>query len=105
MNSVKIALVPQEKLAAVQSPTRTGRRLDLDRCALWLGLVLVVAFLLQDFGSFHWPWLEQLQTDGTYRQLSGLALVAFLAHQWHLAALRSCGLMRKAGALMRSHKL
>ncbi|MCX8050190.1 MAG: hypothetical protein N3A55_11110, partial [Methylohalobius sp.] len=26
-------------------------------------------------------------------------------HQWHLAALRSCGLMRKAGALMRSHKL
>lgn len=104
MKPARAAILPQANTTSAR-PTQIGRRLNLDRCASWLGLTLVLAFFLQDYSGFYWRWLEHLQADSTYRQLSGLGLVVFLAHQWHLSALRSRGLMRQAGALIRAHKL
>jgi hypothetical protein len=105
MRPAKIAFLPREKTAAAQKSTQAARRFDLDYYALWFGLGLIAAFLIQDFGGFHWRWLGDLQIESIYRQLSGIGLVVFLAHQWHPAVLRSRGQMRQAGVLMRSHKL
>jgi hypothetical protein len=71
----------------------------------WLGLVLLALFLIQERGRLRWPWLAQLQGNDVYKQLSGFALLAFIAHQWHFSVLRARGLMRKAGGMIKRHKL
>lgn len=71
----------------------------------YLGMALLAAFTVQAAGQLHWPWLAALQGEDVYRQLSGFALLAFIAHQWHCSVLRSRGLMRKAGGMIKRHKL
>lgn len=70
-----------------------------------LGLLLLTAFALQEFFHLNWPWLATLQTNDVYKQLSGFALVGFLAYQWRCSILRSRGLMQKAAKLLKRHKL
>lgn len=70
-----------------------------------LGLLLLTAFALQEFGAVSWPWLAKLQADDVYKQLSGFALVGYLLHQWHCSLLRNQGLMQKAARLLNQHKL
>jgi hypothetical protein len=70
-----------------------------------LGLLLLTAFALQEFFHVNWPWLATLQTNDVYKQLSGFALLGFLAYQWRCSILRSRGLMQKAAKLLNRHKL
>jgi hypothetical protein len=70
-----------------------------------LGLLLLTAFALQEFGNFNWHWLAKLQTDDVYKQLSGFALVGYLVHQWRCSMLRNQGLIQKAARLLHQHKL
>ena len=70
-----------------------------------LGLLLLTAFALQEFGTVSWPWLAKLQADDVYKQLSGFALVGYLALQWRCSLLRNQGLMQKAARLLNQHKL
>jgi len=70
-----------------------------------LGLLLLTAFALQEFGNLNWPWLAKLQADDVYKQLSGFALVGYLALQWRCSLLRNQGLMQKAAKLLNQHKL
>lgn len=70
-----------------------------------LGLLLLTAFALQEFGDLSWPWLAKLQADDIYKQLSGFALVGYLVHQWRCSMLRNKGLIQKAARLLHQHKL
>ena len=70
-----------------------------------LGLLLLTAFAIQEFGNLSWPWLAKLQTDDVYKQLSGFVLVCYLVHQWRCSLLRNQGLMQKAAKLLNQHKL
>jgi hypothetical protein len=70
-----------------------------------LGLVLLVAFAIQESYQWNWPWLATLQTDTVYKQLSGFVLIIYLAHQWHCSVLRTRGLMHEAASRLKRHKL
>ena len=70
-----------------------------------LGLLLLTAFVILEFGSMSWPWLAELQADDVYQQLSGFALVGYLVHQWRCSLLRNQGFMQKAAKLLNQHKL
>lgn len=72
---------------------------------LALGYLLVGAYLCQYAAHFQWPWLTALQSSDVYKQVSGFALLAYIAQQWHLSVLRSRGLMQRAGRLLRRHRL
>lgn len=71
----------------------------------YLGLLLLTAFIVQETNHWYWPWLTTLQTDDLYKQLSGVALSTYLAHQWHCSVLRNRGLDRKARRLLNRHKI
>jgi len=67
--------------------------------------LLLTAFALQEFGDLSWLWLAKLQADDVYKQLSGFAIVGYLALQWRCSVLRNQGLMQKAAKLLKQHKL
>lgn len=71
----------------------------------YLGLVLVVIASTAFTFNLRLTWLGSLQADDLYKQLSGFALAAYLAHQWHCPVLRNRGLMRKACSILSRHKL
>ncbi|MEO9512095.1 MAG: hypothetical protein ABJN84_02175 [Flavobacteriaceae bacterium] len=50
----------------------------------YLGLVLLVLFLLQFFLGLDWKWLGNLQKDEYYKRWSGLGLALFITFQWVL---------------------
>jgi hypothetical protein len=70
-----------------------------------LGLLLLTAFAIQEFGNLSWPWLAKLQADDVYKQISGFTLVVYLLHQWRCSILRNEGLAQKAAKLLNQHKL
>lgn len=86
-------------------PARKPAKSTPPKSYFWLGLLLLAAFALQEFGHWHWPWLAGRQADDVYKQLSGFALVCYLAHQWRCSRLRNRGLMQKAAKLLNQHKL
>ncbi|MGZ8189616.1 MAG: hypothetical protein ACXWTS_00145 [Methylococcaceae bacterium] len=71
----------------------------------FLGLILLVAFAIQEIYQWNWALLTKLQMDDVYKQLSGFALIVYLAHQWHCSVLRTRGLMREAAGILNRHKL
>ena len=75
-----------------------------NRAYFILGLVLLVAFFIQDVFDIRWQWLQQLQTDETYKRLSGLALATYLAEQWSLSLMRIWGLSKKARSNYKVHQ-
>ena len=70
---------------------------------IW-GLVLLVAFFIQDAFEIRWQWLQQLQTDETYKRLSGFILAIYLAEQWYLSLMRIWGQSKKARSNYKLHQ-
>jgi hypothetical protein len=56
-----------------------------------IGFGLVALLVVQDVYGLKIAALEQLQKDGTWKLVTGCALVVFLGYQWVLAALRARG--------------
>lgn len=75
-----------------------------------IGLALLVLFALQQATGLRSGVLAALQADDLYKQISGFALLGFVAHQWYfpllraqgkiLRAARSAGLHKRLGALV-----
>ena len=99
-------MLPGNKHAALPSRQAHNRLAPkaFGKGYFFLGLLLFTAFIVQETYHWRWSWLTALQADNFYKQLSGLALVTYLAHQWHCSVLRSRGLMRKAGRILTRHK-
>jgi hypothetical protein len=93
------------KKKAMISPANKPAKSMFSKGYFCLGLLLLTAFAIQEFGNWNLPWLAKLQTDDVYKQLSGFALVAYLVHQWRCSLLRNQGLMQKAAKLLNQHKL
>lgn len=92
-------------LIAVARPACKPAKTAFSKVYFCLGLLLLTAFAIQEFGSLSWPWLAKLQADDVYKQLSGFALVGFLVLQWRCSLLRNRGLVQKAAKLLSRHKL
>lgn len=90
--------------AAYPGPTsRAGGALGYPQSGktyLWVGLALLVAYILQDILGWKWSWLVEMQRREEYKQLSGLVLVLVFAHQWRLALKRTQGGPSAAKALI-----
>ncbi|MCD2450951.1 hypothetical protein GO003_011155 [Methylicorpusculum oleiharenae] len=71
----------------------------------YLGLILMLLLGVFIAYEWRWAWLSELQADDVYKQLSGFAILTYLAHQWHCSVLRNRGLMRLAGRLIHRHKV
>lgn len=69
------------------------------------GLALLVLLVVQLAGGLRWPWLDGLQADDIYKQLSGFALGAFIAYQWRLSLNRAARQARESARLTELHKL
>ncbi|WP_136481295.1 hypothetical protein [Cognatitamlana onchidii] len=70
-----------------------------------LGLVLLVAFLLQYVLKLEWEWLYILQEQQMYKRWSGLALALLITFQWVLTLTRTIGKWRKHAMNMQTiHK-
>jgi len=69
-----------------------------------VGFGLVALLVAQDVYDVELGWLEQLQADDTYKLASGCVLVAYLAFQWTLAALRVRA-SKLAGTHLRWHRI
>lgn len=69
----------------------------------YLGFLLLAAYLVQDFFNLKWAWLVTLQTGETFKQLTGLLLLSYLAHQWYLSRLRLKGRAEAARAKLSQH--
>ncbi|MEX2570250.1 MAG: FAD-binding oxidoreductase [Gemmatimonadota bacterium] len=69
-----------------------------------VGLALLVLYLAQGSFGWEWPWLESLQAEETYRRWSGALLLAFIAIQWALPALRLSGRFRAAAVAYPWHR-
>ncbi len=63
------------------------RRVYIPRLSV-LGLVLFICFLLQAVLNLKFPFLEALQRNELYKQISGFFLLGFLIIQWYLSFLR-----------------
>ncbi len=71
------------------SPASTPAKSVFSKNYFCLGLLLLTAFAIQEFGNLSWLWLTELQADDVYKQFSGFALVGYLLHQWRCSLLRN----------------
>jgi ferredoxin-NADP reductase/CRP-like cAMP-binding protein len=71
----------------------------------YLGLLLTLAFGLQNFFEFKWPWLESIQKIESYRIGSGLFLAFYIAGQFILPVKRWQGKIQDSIRHYQWHKL
>lgn len=71
---------------------------------VWVGLLLVAAFVLQNALGLRWEWLAERQRDPTYKRWSGLVLALYISAQWALTALRVRQRWREAKRAYTLHK-
>lgn len=96
---------PKKQSPTTGSPEKKPAKSAFGKGYFCLGLLLLTAFGLQEFGNLSWPWMAKLQADDVYKQFSGFVLVGYLALQWRCSLLRNQGLMQKAAKLLNQHKL
>lgn len=95
----------KQSQSTAMSPATKPAKSAFSKGYFCLGLLLLTAFAVQEFGHLSWPWLAQLQADDVYKQLSGFVLVGYFAFQWRCSFLRNRGLMQKAAKTLNGHKL
>lgn len=66
------------------SQTRSSTNADLIWGYRLVGLILLIAYYLQDQFDFKLPQLEQLQANDNYKIFSGLLLLTYILSQWRL---------------------
>ena len=75
-----------------------------DRAMLLVGLLLLLAYVVQGVAGLEWPRLAALQDTESYRRWSGGALMGFLAVQWVLPVLRLRGAHQAAARVYPWHR-
>ena len=88
------------RIAAAAAPAAREVRLPT-----YLGGVLFALYLLYHLAPFHWPQLEDWQTEESFRRWSGLALLLYLSVQWWLTLARiTPRLGRTRAPLLKVHR-
>lgn len=71
---------------------------------IYVGILLLAAFIGQDVLPLKWAWLEAIQQNETYKQLTGFVLFLFIAEQWYLSILRAKGKTQISRRFITIHK-
>lgn len=79
-------------------------RLPAKRGYYWLGLFLLMAFMIQQTAGWRWTVLTALQTDKTYKLVTGVGMLAFILYQWRFSVQRVQGEQRKAAVMLGRHR-
>ena len=53
-----------------------------------LGYILIGLYFFQHIADIKWLWLEELQTDKTFKNWSGLTIFIYILIQWLLSIVR-----------------
>ena len=105
LNKIILPMRQKKIPSTLMSPASKPVKSVFSKGYFCLGMLLLTVFAIQEFGHLSWLWLAKMQADDVYRQLSGFALVVYLALQWRCSLLRNQGLMQKAAKLLDQHKL
>lgn len=87
--------------SSVRGAARRGAR---SNSVVYLGFVLLIAYLIQDLFGLKWSWLEEVQSSGTYKAWSGVVLLLYLVLQWTLYLCRGNAYMQAAKKAYKFHK-
>ena len=66
---------------APQSLSKTTR--GVSRSYAYIGLLLLFAFLIQEWFALKIPMIEALQQDESYKRWTGFIVLSFIAFQWY----------------------
>ena len=61
--------------------------LSVSRSYVYIGVALLGGFFLQYLCALKWNWLENWQTQNTYKIWSGFAIMLFILFQWYFPIL------------------
>ncbi len=67
------------------------------------GGLCLIAYVVQDVFALKWAWLQQMQQDEIYKQISGLTLLLIIFQQWRLFWLRMQNHKAATYALLMRH--
>jgi ferredoxin-NADP reductase len=70
----------------------------------YIGILLFLAFLVQDLFQFKMPWLENLQSIESYKIYSGLVFVIYTVGQFILPYNKSCEIPHATSTRYKNHK-
>lgn len=98
------ATVPANHIHVEEFTPVGGQPVVRHRAYLYIGLLLLLAFTLQDVLSLKWPWLETIQGGESYKRWSGLVLSLYIAAQFVLPVMRWRGNLKAAARHYQWHK-
>jgi len=67
--------------AELQSPSKTTQ--GVNRSYVYIGMLLLCAFLMQEWFDLKIPMIEALQQDESYKRWTGFIVLSFIAFQWY----------------------
>lgn len=102
---LKEAHVPRDHVHIEEFTAVGAKPASPPRTYFYLGLALLVAFLLQDIFKLKIPWLEMVQAGDSYKRWTGLLLTLYMAAQFLLSYVRVRGNMKASVQQYRLHKL
>ena len=106
--SLKKARVKQERIHVEAfekvSTAPLAAASNTSKSYIWLGLALLMGFLVQSFAGLEWSWLASMQSGESYQRWSGLFLMTFILVQWILPALRLAKRYQEAAQFYPAHK-
>lgn len=92
-------------MAAAQPPAAGGSRPPPKRRRyVAAGAGLFALLVLQQSSGWRSPWLDGLQGDDLYKQVTGFVLLGFVGHQWYFPLLRIGGDALRAARASGPHK-
>ncbi len=84
-----------ERRAGSRPPARP-RGLISSRLSQWqwrlAGIVLLLAYVIQDAAGLRWEWLAQLQNIDAYKYATGACLLTYVCWQWYVFIARQRGM-------------
>jgi len=93
-------LIRSEGFFVSEAPT-----IQSSRSYLWIGTILLSAFLLQNLLELKWTYLETLQSDRDYKIYSGLLLYVYLVSMFVLPYDKNCKQPHSSAGRYFNHKI
>lgn len=70
----------KEKMVSVKAPVSQA---GVNRSYTYIGMLLLSAFLIQEWFNLKIPIIEALQQDESYKRWTGFIVLSFIAFQWY----------------------
>ncbi len=97
--------IPESRLHFDYFKPAGGQPVIQSQNYFYLGLLLLLAFGVQDLFGLIWPWLESVQKVESYRIASGVFLALYIMGQFILPVKRWQGKLQETATYYKLHKL